>query len=46
MNTFLGWATYDTDERYCDTCKQFYDKQDEHEHKDCKEDEDERTNND
>jgi len=35
MNTFLGWATYSTRERYCDVCETFYDKQDEWEHKDC-----------
>ena len=32
----MGWATYSTDERYCDSCQNFYDKEDEQEHEDCK----------
>jgi len=41
MATFIGWASYSTDERYCPYCKVFYDVQDSHEHDDCKSDEEE-----
>lgn len=45
MNTFLGWATYSTEESYCDVCETFYDKQDKWEHEDCEEELEKNENN-